>query len=158
MNITLLHQIIIDSVSSQWKIIDAPIMAIKEDSVFECLEYTKFAIYKPDVNISMAWGGIFLDSCNYGWTNNFPKKSSQVALDLFYSKKIVDRIKFFFVNEMEACLPSPDSKKIEGQLLVDNNEFKIIKIIHDLNGVVNNGLCNSYEEYFRRAGFEIDPR
>lgn len=116
---------------------------LKEDS------HGMYAIYRPNLAISLAFGLTVNDDFKEDWANSFPDPhASSHIVDLFYSNTLVERITYVVVDGGRANLPIPKSIK---ELKVSEIEYNIIKLIDSMESGVGN-----FDEYFNRANLIVD--
>ena len=116
-----------------------------KQSVLKEESHSMYAVYKPDINISLAFGLTVNENFKEKWANSFPDpQASSQFVDLFYANTLVERIVYVVVDGGRAKLPLPISIK---NLKVNPNEYYIIRLIDNMESAKDN-----FEKYFKQAG------
>lgn len=114
------------------------------------------ASYKPDINITIAWGmglefehaGDASHARRFEWSKIFSDKTVRLCFaDFFWCGALVDRFNYVVADGGKAVLPW--ALEIRG-LATTQHEHDTAKLIHHLGDHVE-----GFEEYFRRVGFTI---
>ena len=117
------------------------------------------ASYKPDIDITIAWGmgldfehvGDASHARRFEWSKVFSDKTVRLCFaDFFWRGALVDRFNYVVADGGKAVLPW--ALEIRG-LATTQHEYDTAKLIHHLGDHVE-----GFEEYFRRVGFTIEGR
>ena len=115
-----------------------------EKSVLKEESHGMYAVFKNNINISLAFGLTINENFKEEWANSFPDpQASSQFVDLFFANTLVERIAYVVVDGGRAKLPMPESIN---NLKVKPLEYKIIKLIDNMES--ENG---NFERYFSEA-------
>lgn len=120
-----------------------------KDAVLKEESHGMYAVYKPNISVSLAYGLTLNDDFKEKWANSFPDpQASSHYLDLFYINSFVDRIVYVSVDGGRAKLPIPKSVN---DLTVKTEDYYLIKLIDAMEAEATN-----FDDYFRRASLELN--
>jgi hypothetical protein len=117
-------------------------------------------VYKPNVEIGMAWGmPRDLDDTPFheDWVEHFPDERATAAwLDLLHGGEPVDRRLYVVVDGGRCKIPLPgqifarDLQSREVRRFISNEEYRLLKLVNELD----NGY--DYEGYLDRTGLDVN--
>jgi hypothetical protein len=109
------------------------------------------AAYKPDLNLTIAWGLPRSDRFDEPWATKFADGAASSAfLEVFYAGALVFRDFYVSVDGGRADLPVPSER--DGIITISREQNLLIRSISALQGEQR---LDAYEQYFRRAGFRV---
>lgn len=155
-----------DSNASHWNVVGEPGPTYRDrfavtlgpaGAHMEADSHLSLAVFKADVDLSIAWGmdldfawidGTLRDRRKFDWASAFPDESVWVSIaDVFWRGSLVDRVHYVLVDGARALLPW--AREYDG-LKTSRYEYDVARLLSDLSG------HREFEYYFERAGFKLD--
>jgi hypothetical protein len=112
------------------------------------------AVFRPDVDISLAFGATVNSDFHEPWVESFPDPhATSVAVVLRYRGTPVYEWTFVTVDGGRYLVPMPQPPNAEGKYQISAGKLSFARLMFDLYG--SGGVCCGVEEALRRAGIEI---
>ncbi|MBL0949275.1 MAG: hypothetical protein IBJ08_00920 [Pseudomonas sp.] len=124
-----------------------------EFSGLEIDSHSNVMSFKPDLQISVAYGMQHNDDFREEWANSFPDPhASSAYVDFFYAKNLVYRDIYVAVDGGRFLLPLPE-QKIDSSYTVTG--LTVTRERAAFFALLNGNDSRSYYECLRRAGIEV---
>jgi hypothetical protein len=114
--------------------------------------HSQLAVYKPDVDISLAMGAQVVENLQEPWTAKFPNtNASHVAIWLRYRGSVIFEWVYVCVDGCRYLLPMPNA--VIGGYEVQKTDLQLAQIFFELYGI--GGTHQTVEAALEYAGVKI---
>ena len=115
--------------------------------------HSNHAVYKPDVDIAIAWGATEREDFQESWTQQYSAPGgTMVRAEILYRGTLVYRWLAVFVDGGRYLLPLPEPDG-EGDYTVRRSDLDLGRLLFGLQG--SGGAASSVEDAFSMGGVRI---